>query len=101
MVSDCAVDHIPVSLKSFSGYNTGVGASLQKLPDKSQISGKRCWKLRKKKVKSNFSETTQVSRLARVLSTIRAGWARAAEKMFRGNDQELAKRDIRRYWYHT
>ena len=32
-------------------YNTGNGASFQKLPDKSQISGKRCWKLRKKKVK--------------------------------------------------
>ena len=32
-------------------YNTENGASLQKLPDKSQISGKRCWKLRKKKVK--------------------------------------------------
>ena len=32
-------------------YNTGNGASLQKLPDKSQISGKRSWKLRKKKVK--------------------------------------------------
>ena len=32
-------------------YNTGNGASLQKLPDKSQISGKGYWKLRKKKVK--------------------------------------------------
>ena len=32
-------------------YNTGNGVSLQKFPDKSQISGKRCYKLRKKKVK--------------------------------------------------
>ena len=34
-------------------YNTENEASLQKLPDKSQISRKRyyCWKLRKKKVK--------------------------------------------------
>ena len=32
-------------------YNTENGASLQKLPGKSQISGKRSWKLRKKKVK--------------------------------------------------
>ena len=28
-------------------YNTENGASPQKLPDKSQISGKRCWKLKK------------------------------------------------------
>ena len=40
------------------------------------------------------------SRLARALSTIRAGRARAVEKMFRGNYQELA-RHIRKYWYHT
>ena len=33
-------------------YNTENGASLQKLPDKSQISGKRCWKLRKKESKT-------------------------------------------------
>ena len=33
-------------------YNTGNGASFQKLPDKSQISGKRCWKLRKKESKT-------------------------------------------------
>ena len=32
-------------------YNTENGASHQKLPDKSQISGKRCWELGKKKVK--------------------------------------------------
>ena len=32
-------------------YHTGNGASFQKLPVKSQISGKRSWKLRKKKVK--------------------------------------------------
>ena len=38
-------------------YNTENGASLQKLPDKLQISGKRkwilyyYWKLRKKKIK--------------------------------------------------
>ena len=40
-------------------YNTGNRTSLQKLPDKSQISGKRysgyyCWKLRKKKVKDEI-----------------------------------------------
>ena len=33
------------------GYNTVNGVSRQKLPDKSQISGKRCWKWRKKIVK--------------------------------------------------
>ena len=37
-------------------YDTGNGASIQKLPEKSQLSGKKdseyyCWKLRKKKVK--------------------------------------------------
>ena len=32
-------------------YNTGNEASLQKLPDKSQILGKRSWELKKKKVK--------------------------------------------------
>ena len=30
-------------------YNTENGVSLQKLPDKAQISGKRCWKLKKRK----------------------------------------------------
>ena len=39
-------------------------------------SGYYCWKLRKKKVK-HYS-----SRLARALSTIRAGRARAVEEMF-------------------
>ena len=43
-------------------YNTENGASLQKLPDKSQASGNNCgcncWKLKKKKVKhQNFSQT--------------------------------------------
>ena len=71
-------------------YNTRNGASLQKLPDKSQISGKRCWKLRKKKVKLYILFRNYSSRLARALSTITAGRARAAEKMFRGNYQELA-----------
>ena len=33
-------------------YNTGNGASLQKLPDKSQISGKRSWELKKKESKT-------------------------------------------------
>ena len=32
-------------------YNTGNEVSPQKLPGKSQISGKRCWKLLEKKVK--------------------------------------------------
>ena len=32
-------------------YNTGNEASLQKLADKSQISGKRSWELKKTKVK--------------------------------------------------
>ena len=44
--------------------NTENETSLQKLPDKLQISGKRnwnyCWKLREKKVKQYFSETTRV-----------------------------------------
>ena len=47
-------------------YNTENGASLQKLPDKLQVSGRRKWILlleieKKKKVKHwNFSETTRV-----------------------------------------
>ena len=50
------------------------------------------------KTLNNFQKLP--SRLARALSTIRAGRARAVEKMFRGNYQELA-RHIRKYWYHT
>ena len=47
-------------------YNAENGASLQKLPDKSQTSGNNCgcncWKLKKKKVKhQNFSQTTGVN----------------------------------------
>ena len=53
-------------------------------------SGYYCWKLRKKKVKHEILFRNYSSRLARALSTIRAGRARAAEKMFRGNYQELA-----------
>ena len=46
-------------------YNTENGASLQKLPDKSQISGKRQWilllEIVKKESKTKyFSETTRV-----------------------------------------
>ena len=74
-------------------YNTGNGASLQKLPDKSHISRKRCWKLRKKKVKLEILFRNYSSRLSRALNTIRAGRARAAEKMFRGNYKELVRNE--------
>ena len=70
--------------------NTGNGTSLQKLPDKSQISGKRSWRLTKKKVKYEILFRNYSSRLATALSRIRAGRARAVGKMFRGNYQELA-----------
>ena len=47
-------------------YNTENGATLQKLPDKSQISGERQWVLlleiekKERKNTKNFSETTRV-----------------------------------------
>ena len=59
-------------------YNSENRASLQKLPDKSQLSGKRQWILLLRKYSS---------RLDRALSTIGAGrrarqTARAVEEMF-------------------
>ena len=70
-------------------YNTENSASPEKLPDKSQILERRYhygWKLRKRK---NHS-----SKLARVLSTIRVGRARAVKEMFM---RELTKDDISGY----
>ena len=68
------------------GENTETGRTLQELADKSQISGKSkgfyCCKLRKRKVKNLKLFRNYSSRLARVLSTIRAGRARAVEEMF-------------------
>ena len=53
-------------------YNTGNGASLQKLPDKSQISGKRCWKLRKKRkcLRGNYQELASKRDISRNPGTI-------------------------------
>ena len=65
-------------------YNSEIGASLQTLQDKSQISGKDseyyCGKLRKKKVKHETFIRNYSSRLFRALSTIRAGIARACSR---------------------
>ena len=47
--------------------------------------------MRKKKVKHKILFRNYSSRLARALSTIRAGRARAVEKMFRRNYQELTR----------
>ena len=77
-------------------YNTGNGASLQKLPDKSQISGKRYQKLRKKESKTlnNFQKLLeQISQSPE--HNQRAGRARAVAKMFRENYQELARHSER------
>ena len=67
-------------------YDTGNEALLQKLPDKSQISGRRQWILLleiEKKVRKTLNTFQKLlNRLARALSTIRAGRARAVEKMF-------------------
>ena len=80
-------------------YNTGYGASSQKLPDKSQISGKRSWILwleieKKKKVKHEILFRNYSSRLARALSTIRTWQAELEQSRERkclwGNYQELA-----------
>ena len=80
-------------------YNTGYGASRQKLPDKSQISGKRSWILwleieKKKKVKHEILFRNYSSRLARALSTIRTWQAELEQSRERkclwGNYQELA-----------
>ena len=66
-------------------HNTENGASLQKLPDKSQMSekdhGYYSWILRKRKVKHQQIFRNYWSRLARALSTIRAGRDRAVEEM--------------------
>ena len=68
-------------------YNTENGASLQKLPDKLQVSGRRKWTLLLEIEKKKESKTLKLfrnysSRLGRALSTIRAGRARAVKEMF-------------------
>ena len=67
-------------------YNTENGASLQKLPDKSQTSGNNCgcncWKLKKKESKTPELFTNYLSKLAKAPSTIRVGRARTVKEMF-------------------
>ena len=71
-------------------YNTGNGASLQKLPDKSQISGKRQWilllEIVKKESKTLNTFQKLLGRLARALRTIgasrRARQTARAQEMF-------------------
>ena len=72
-------------------YNTGNGASLQKLPDKSQISGKRQWILLLEIVKKESKTLNAFQKLLEQISQSpqynRAGrrvrqTARAVEEMF-------------------
>ena len=66
-------------------YNTGNGASLQKLPDKSQILGKRQWilllKIEKKesKTRNNFQKLLeQISQRPQYNQS--AGWVRTEQR---------------------
>ena len=66
-------------------YNTGNGASLQKLPDKSQILGKRQWilllKIEKKesKTRNNFQKLLeQISQRPQYSQS--AGWVRTEQR---------------------
>ena len=69
-------------------YNTGNGALLQKLPDKSksQISGKRQWilllEIEKKENKTLNTFQKLLEQISQSPSTIRAVWVRAVVKMF-------------------
>ena len=70
-------------------YNTGNGASFRNHQINHKLQEKDsgyyyCWKLRKKKVKHQILFRNYSSKLARTLSTIRAGRATAVEKMFMG-----------------
>ena len=71
-------------------YNTENGASLQKLPDKSQISGKKMLEIENKESKTlnHFQKLFEQMSQSPEYNQ-RAGRARAVEKMFRGNYQEL------------
>ena len=67
------------------GWNTENGATLQELSNKSHHKYSRgyyYWKLRKREVKNKNYFRNYFSRLARALSTIRAGTARVVEEMF-------------------
>ena len=66
-------------------YNTGNGASLQKLPDKSQILGKRQWILllkiekKKSKTRNNFQKLLeQISQSPQYNQS--AGWVRTEQR---------------------
>ena len=67
------------------GWSIENGAALQELPDKSQISGKKAenivgnWEKAMSKSKIFFRNYS--NRLARILSAIRAGRARAVEEI--------------------
>ena len=84
-------------------YNTENGASLQKLPDKSQISGKRqcilllLLEMEKKERKTRNTFQKHSSRLARAFSTIRtqqAGLEQSRKKMFLRNLPRTRQPDI-------
>ena len=83
-------------------YNTGNGASLQKLPDKSQISGKRQWilllEIEKKESKTlkTFQKLLEQIRQSPQYSQNIAGRARAEqrEKMFMRKLPRTSQPDI-------
>ena len=81
-------------------YNTGNGASLQKLPDKSQISGKRqcilllLLEMEKKESKTRNAFQKHSSRLARARAEQR-------ENVFEESTKNQVPRHIWKYWYHT
>ena len=86
-------------------YNTGNGASLQKLSDKSQISGKRQWilllEIEKKENKTLNTFQKLLEQITKALSTIRAVRARAVKKTFMRKQGTKNQLEIWKYWYHT
>ena len=79
-------------------YNTGNGASLQKLPDKSQISGKRQWILLLEIVKKESKTLNAFQKLLEQISQSpqynRAG--RRARQTVRGVEEMVMMRELPR-----
>ena len=88
-------------------YNTENGASLQKLPDKLQISGKRQWilllEIVKKESKTKyFSETTRVDQPEPSVQQEQAGGLDRLLELGNVYDEETANQlDIWKCWQHT